>query len=117
MYEEVLLGNVKNTHNLLGRILIAKVEDEERLMKILRETPVIQGDPNWRCRSWVANVLKMTAADGKAVGTCTLEWSKIEHLAREYIGSKSAAGRYNDVALLAGPKPMWDMISQKEVFP
>ncbi len=56
-------------------------------------------------------------ADGKAVGTSTLDWGKIESFARDYVGAKAAAGRYNDVALLADPKPMWDMISQKEIFP
>lgn len=45
-YEEVPLQNVQSTNNLLARILIAKIENEERLVNIFRSIPVIQNDPN-----------------------------------------------------------------------
>jgi len=65
----VPLANVKNTNTLLARITIAKVENEQRLVEVFRNARVIQQDPNWRCRTWVVDVLSTIAKDGKAVGT------------------------------------------------
>lgn len=45
-YEEIPLTNVQQTTTLLGRILIAKIENEERLVGIIRNVPVISGDPD-----------------------------------------------------------------------
>ncbi|KIV97164.1 hypothetical protein PV10_00946 [Exophiala mesophila] len=67
-YAELELPNVQNTNTLLVRVIIAKVENLQRLLTILRGIPVIQNDPNWRCHSWCANALAAIAADGTAVG-------------------------------------------------
>ncbi|KAJ8125316.1 hypothetical protein O1611_g8323 [Lasiodiplodia mahajangana] len=116
-YEEVAVSNVKNTTNLLIRVLIAKVEDEKCLTKIFRTTPVVQGDPNWRCRTWIADALSRIAKDGKCVGTAQLDWSKIEAVARKYVAEKTAAGRYSDVRILMQPKPIWDILEGREILP
>ncbi|MCJ1404687.1 hypothetical protein MMC11_007913 [Xylographa trunciseda] len=116
-YEEVPLQNVRSTTNLLARILVAKIEDEERLAKIFRSIPIIQNDPSWRCRTWVANALAEIAKDGKAVGSSELDWQKVEATARDYVGRKAAAGRYQDAANLTKPSPTWDMLENKEVMP
>jgi len=115
-YEEAELGNVKKTNTLLARILIAKIEDEERLVKIFRSAPVVNNDANWRCRTWVADVLATINKDGKAVGTSELDWKKIEALAREYVGKKTAAKRYESVAELDLPRPTFDLIQGKEIL-
>ncbi|KAH7237852.1 hypothetical protein B0J15DRAFT_406079, partial [Fusarium solani] len=47
MYEEIPLFNVRSTNNLLARIVIANVEDGKRFVEIIRNTPVVQNDPNW----------------------------------------------------------------------
>ncbi|KAH9885939.1 hypothetical protein F4778DRAFT_492355 [Xylariomycetidae sp. FL2044] len=117
MYEEKPLDNVRNTHNLLGRMLVAKITDEQRLIQIMRSTPVTQNDPNWRCRTWMADVLANLAADGRAVGTSQLSWAEIESQARDYIGRKTAAGRYATSELLQKPKPTWDMLEGRETVP
>jgi hypothetical protein len=101
--------------NLLARVLIAKIENEDRLGDILRNIPVVQGNPNWRCRTWLANALAAIKADDKAVGTSQLNWVKIEKAAREYVAGKVASGRYMQDALK--PKPTWDMIEEKETVP
>lgn len=113
-YSEVSLANVQSTNNLLARILIAKVEDENRLIDIFRSTAVVQGDPNWRCRTWVADVLSRIAKDGTAVGTAELGWNRIEAVARDYVAKKTAAGRYLNAADMVLPKPTWDMLEGKE---
>ncbi|KAI0117708.1 hypothetical protein GGR51DRAFT_264009 [Nemania sp. FL0031] len=117
MYEEVEVSDVKSTDNLLIRVMIAKVEDEKRLAEILRTTPVIQGDPNWRCRTWITDALSGLTKDGKSVGTSQLDWSRIEPVARNYVAEKTAAGRYADVDALEAPRPTWDIIEGREIFP
>ena len=117
IYEEKPLANVQSTSRLLARIVIAKIEDEARLIELLRSTPVVQNNPNWRCCSWVADVLDRLAADGKAVGTAQLDWNKGETLAREYVAQKTALGRYTRADDLLLPKPTWDMLESKETVP
>lgn len=115
IYEEAELENVRSTTRLLARILIAKVEDHERLVTILRRTPIVQNDPDWRCRSWIASALGELEKDNKAVGTSQLNWSEIEMLARQYVARKIAVGRYQHTEDIGRPKPTWDMLENKEV--
>ncbi|KAI5455762.1 hypothetical protein BGZ63DRAFT_368375 [Mariannaea sp. PMI_226] len=116
IYEEVALENVRSTNTLLARVLIAKIEDNERLVQILRSVPVVQNDPNWRCRSWVADALASIESDGAVVGKAVLDWETIEYIAREYVASKIALGRYNS-GDMRRPKPTWDMLEEKETTP
>lgn len=113
-YEEIPVENVRTTNSLLARILIAKIEDHQRLIELLRCLPVVQGDLNWRCRTWVGIALAEIAKDGKCVGTAELSWSKIETFARQYVGRKTAAGRYRSAADMSKSKPTWDMLENKE---
>ncbi|KAF2001743.1 hypothetical protein P154DRAFT_553474 [Amniculicola lignicola CBS 123094] len=106
-YEEIPLENVRTTNSLLARILIAKIEDEQHLIALLRRLPVVQGDSNWRCRTWVANTLAEIAKDGKC----------IEAFARQYVGNKTAGGRYRSAADILKPEPTWDMLESKESVP
>ncbi|KAK4109456.1 hypothetical protein N656DRAFT_791870 [Canariomyces notabilis] len=106
MYEEIDLDDVQSTARLLARIVVAKIKDEKRLIEIFRTTPVVQNDPNWRCRTWVADVLSRIAEDGK-----------IEALARDYVAKKTEAGRYANAADLLLPKPTWNMFEEKEIVP
>ena len=115
IYEELDLRNVRMTNTLLARFVVAKIEDEERLVNILRSIPVIQKDPGWRCRTWLANALEVIARDGKAVGTSVLDWQKIETVARKYVADKKAAGRYDDGDKMQQARPTWDLIEGREV--
>ncbi|PIB02827.1 hypothetical protein CB0940_11960 [Cercospora beticola] len=117
VYEELDIRNVRMTNTLLARFVIAKIEDEKRLIEVLRSIPVIQKDPGWRCRTWVANALEALRQDGKAVGTALLDWQKIEPAARKYVADKKAAGRYNDVNQMQQARPTFDLIEGKEVLP
>ncbi|THW87989.1 hypothetical protein D6D15_06286 [Aureobasidium pullulans] len=115
-YEKADLKNVRFTNNLLARIMIAKVEDVERLERILQNVPVIQNDPEWRCRTWIKNALGELEKDGQVVGTAQLSWEKIERTARDYVAQKTAAGRYQQEDIIAKPRPMWDMLEEKETL-
>jgi hypothetical protein len=90
------VANIQVTVQLLARILIGKVEDLDRLDTILESVPVVQGDPNWRCKSWIVSAVEAIAKDGKAVGTSILDWAKIEELGRRtsrwHRGGNAAVG-------------------------
>ena len=58
--------------------------------------------------------MEAIAKDGKAVGTSKLDWTEIEELGRRYVAEKTAAGRYNELARLEGPRPTWDILENKE---
>ncbi|KAJ8133484.1 hypothetical protein O1611_g136 [Lasiodiplodia mahajangana] len=113
-FDEQGIDNVLNTNTLLARLLIAKIEDEQRLIALFRRLPVVQGDPNWRCRTWVASALDEIAKDGKCVGTAELDWGKIEAWGRQYVKDKTTAGRYEKNLL--EPRPTWDMLENKETI-
>nr|POE49203.1 hypothetical protein CFP56_32353 [Quercus suber] len=116
-YEETPLRSVQSTMNLLARITIAKIDNEDRLIRILRNLPVIQNDPDWRCRTWVASALDAMARDGKAVGTSELDWKNIETFAREYVSRKHAGGRYGSGIDMLAAKPTYDMMTHQETIP
>jgi hypothetical protein len=96
---------VKTTATLLARIVIAKIEDDARLVELFRTTSLVQDDPNWRCRTWVALVLARLKADGTIVGTSQLDWPTIKQTAREYVGRKKNAGRYQTTKNWDMPRP------------
>ncbi|KAF2967607.1 hypothetical protein GQX73_g6014 [Xylaria multiplex] len=116
-YEEARLRNIRNTTNLLARIVVAKIQDEERLIALLHRVPIIQGDSNWRCLTWIANALAEIAKDGKCVSSAQLDWQKIEAFARQYVGDKTANGRYQPAPELLRAKPTWNMLENKESIP
>jgi hypothetical protein len=58
VYEDRPLTNAQHSISLVGRILIGKIENEERLIRIIKETPIVQHNPNRRCRTWCADVLR-----------------------------------------------------------
>ena len=117
VYEEAPVRDVRNSGMLLARIVVGKITDEKRLIEIIRSAPVIQNDPNWRCRTWVADVLERVAKDGRAVGTSNLSWTRIERVARDYVGKKTAEGRYGRGSDPTKPKPTWDTLQGRELLP
>jgi hypothetical protein len=44
-----------------------------------------------------------------------LDWAKLEELGRRYVAEKTAAGRYKQNNI-SGPRPLWDMLENKEVI-
>lgn len=65
------------TNMLLVRVIIGKVKNNERLVNVLRTTPIRQGDSSWNCVVWVKEALEGLKADGKALGTCVIEWNRV----------------------------------------
>jgi len=117
MYESVNLNDVRSTNTLLARFVIAKVDNEQRLIQLLQNLPVVNGDPTWRCRTWIAQALVEIAKDGQCVGSSQLDWKTIEAFARQYVADKTAAGRYANAQDLLLPKPTYDLLEGKETVP
>lgn len=49
------VDNVRVTAQFFAHILIAKVEDHDRLTATLERVPIVQDDPKWRFWSWIAS--------------------------------------------------------------
>jgi hypothetical protein len=72
-----------STSMLLVRAMVGKVTDGNRLVEILRNTPIRQGQPGWNRVSWVKEALETLDADSKALGTRVTEWEKVRSEAME----------------------------------
>ncbi|KAL6231141.1 hypothetical protein BDW75DRAFT_244167 [Aspergillus navahoensis] len=112
-YQGVGLPDIQTTTTLLALILIAKVENEERLNVIIRSIPVVQHTPDWRCRTWLINALTALAKDGTAVGTSELDWGKLQQSQDNTSAENTSADRYQNAANFAGPRPTWGMLANK----
>ena len=108
------------TQMVLVRVAVAKIIDYDRMEQVIRQTPVIQNNPDWRCQAWVRNALRCLAADGPILGTATLDWSTIEATARRYAQQKEDQGRSRLGTIGPwNPKrvPTWDLIENQETIP
>jgi hypothetical protein len=76
------------TSMLLVRIMVGKVADGNRLVDILRKTPIRQGQPGWNCVLWVKEALQALKASGKALGTNVVEWEWVRNEAMSYCQQK-----------------------------
>lgn len=106
------------TSMLLGRVMVGKVESMDRLVSILRQVPIRQGQAEWNCVSWVKEALDTLSADGKALGTRVTEWQPVRDGVMWYIQKKRADHRYDgkgdfDMRLA----PTYDLMEGKELIP
>ncbi|KAI0431234.1 hypothetical protein F5Y09DRAFT_340911 [Xylaria sp. FL1042] len=115
--EEHRLWDVRATPTLLARILIAKIEDMNRLIGVLDRVGIVPGDPSWTSRHWVAGAVADIARDGRCVGTAELDWLRIQARGRQYVRAKFQTGRYGDELPLFELKPTWDMLKNMETVP
>jgi hypothetical protein len=79
----------------LVRILIAKVENMERLHEILRCVPIRQQKPVWNCVGWVQEAIQNLKADKKALGASETYWPMIRDAAAGYVEIKKLEGRFD----------------------
>ncbi|KAI1764281.1 hypothetical protein GGR53DRAFT_530793 [Hypoxylon sp. FL1150] len=115
-YEETPTPDVRTGHDLLARVLIAKIINQERLLAIIRDTTVT-GGANYNSQTWCQHVaarIKDYEGYGKAVGPSTTQnWRWVEREALRYVDWKTSEGRYISKAL---PKPTWDALAEKEIM-
>lgn len=105
------------TSMLLVRVLVGKVVDGDRLVGILRNTPLRQGQPGWNCVAWVKEALETLKDDGKALGTKVLQWEIVRNEAMSYCQRKKDQHRFDGQGNFDIKKaPTYDLIQRKEVI-
>jgi hypothetical protein len=98
--------------------MIGKVEKMDRLVNTLRSIPIRQGEQGWNCVSWVREALEAIQADGKALGTAIIEWSKVRDAAMAYCQKKRDEHRFDGRGDYDMTKAAtYDLIDQKETIP
>lgn len=103
------------TNMLLVRVIIGKVENNKRLVNVLRTTPIRQGDSSWNCVGWVKEALEGLKADGQALGTCVIEWNSVRDGAMTYCQRKKNEHRFDGEGNFdMGKAPTYDLIERKE---
>ena len=73
---------------LLVYVIIGKIEDRDRLVNVLRNNPIRQGDSGWNCVIWIKEALKGLKVDKKALGTSVIEWNQVQDRAMTYCQRK-----------------------------
>ena len=105
------------TSMLLIRIIVGKVADGHRLVEILRNTPIRQGQPGWNCVFWVKEALELLKVDPKALGTNVVEWERVRTQAMNYCQRKKDLHRFDGQGNFDMKKvPTYDLIQQKEII-
>jgi hypothetical protein len=106
------------TSALLVRVMIAKVENKDRLVSIIRNTPIRPDVAGWNCVGWVKEVLETLETDGKALGTGVIEWTKVRNGAMEYCQRKKDEHRFDGkVQFDMSKAATYDLIEGKETIP
>ncbi|KAI9827422.1 MAG: hypothetical protein M1819_006963 [Sarea resinae] len=112
-YEQRDLVSMK-TQMLLVRVLIAKIAKPRAAFdECLARVPVVQDDPDWRCRAWVSNALARLV-DDKILGGQTQDWTFIERESVAYVERKKTEGRFQKEPAPT-EVPTYDLIVAKEV--
>jgi hypothetical protein len=102
---------------LLVRIMVAKVKNKDRLVSVLRNTPIRQDQQGWNCVAWVKEALERLEDDGKAIGTSVTEWEAVRDKAMEYCQQKKDQHRFDGTGNFdMGKAPTYDLIERKELI-
>ncbi|KAK8131508.1 hypothetical protein PG984_007946 [Apiospora sp. TS-2023a] len=102
-------------NGLLVRVLIAKVNDKERLQEIFRGVPTRPGVAGWNCVGWVKEAVHALGSDSRALGSSAMDWVTIRNVAMGYVEKKHSNERFGknfDPTKI----PTWDFIIGKEVM-
>ncbi|KAK7943696.1 uncharacterized protein PG986_012809 [Apiospora aurea] len=79
-YEETEVP-IAPVNGLLVRVMIAKVNDKNRLQEIFRGIPERPDVPGWNCVGWVKEAVEALASDPRALGTSATAWDPIRDAA------------------------------------
>lgn len=115
---EELATPVQSANMLLIRVLVAKVAKTGRLITVLRNVPVRQGEPEWNCVAWVKEALQMLKADGKALGTAVIAWDAVRDAAMSYCKRKKDQHRFDGKAEFVTTRiATFDLLGGRETIP
>lgn len=115
-YEEVGCNMHGNGRELV-RFAIAKVKSCERLLDILREVSIVQGDPDWNCVFWVRDALDAVWKDSRAAGVPTVGWETYRGAAMRYCQRKIDNHRFDgEGEFNMSDVPTYDVLQDKEII-
>jgi hypothetical protein len=80
---------------IVVRILIAKVQNKDRLAEVLRQIPVRQGQQGWNCVAWIREALDELQVSKGVVGRSVVEWETVRNAAMEYCQRKRDEHRFD----------------------
>ncbi|KAL0929465.1 uncharacterized protein CTRU02_215631 [Colletotrichum truncatum] len=104
------------TSAILVRVVIAKIEDKDRLKSIFEEISLESEDFN--CVKFVKDGWRAAQKDNKALGTSAKGWKAIRDTAMWYVEKKRAEHRFDGTGTYDPTKvPTWDMLEDKELIP
>lgn len=118
------LADVRVTVQLLARVAIAKIEDEESIIEAIRKVPVdpVEWDgqrcgrePRWTCRVWLLAALKTIKNNNITLGTNVLDnIDGIIETTKVFVAKQMENGRYDSHAM--EPKPVLNMMTGEERY-
>lgn len=115
-FEEVRTS-LMPTQMILVRILIAKIENTDRLAQLLREVPVKQGQQDWNCVSWVKEALSQLEVSNGILGTSVIQWEAVRNAAMSYCQRKRDQRRFDSGTGYDTTRvPTFDLIQGKETI-
>ncbi|KAK6603900.1 hypothetical protein H4I95_05803 [Botrytis cinerea] len=107
-----------STQMLLVRVMVAKIENYDRMLQILRAIPIRSKDEGWNCVGWVREALVELQNDGKTLGTAVIEWTTVRDAAMNYYQKKKDEHRFDGVVEWKTTKvATFDLIDGKEIIP
>lgn len=106
--------DVRSSRRLNVRVLIATVEDEARLLQVLRLVPTYYGPDRCKCKNWVTSAFAMLKEDGRVLGQSVASWENAQEFAVWYAMLKHSGGRYAARYDLSLPKPTLDLLNHRE---
>ena len=84
---------------------------------MLRGTPTRQGDPSWNCVWWVKEALEGLKADGRALGSCVIEWDRVRDGAMTYCQRKKDQHRFDGEGNFdMGKAATYNLMEEKRQF-
>lgn len=114
-FEERLIS-LKAVDMILVRIMLAKVEDTEKLARLLRQVPIGQREEGgWNCVAWVKDALLRIERSEGVVGTNVLGWDAVREAALSYCRRKRDQRRFDGTDRYDPTQvPTFDLISTRE---
>ena len=100
---------------VLVRVMIAKVNNRDRLISILRNVPIRPHVLGWNCVEWVKEALELLEKDGKALGNSVTEWRTVRNAAMDYCQRKKDEHRFDGKAQFDMiTVPTYDLLEKRE---
>lgn len=105
------------TQMVLVRILIAKIENTDKLAQLLRQIPIRQEQQGWNCVLWIKEALSQLEISKNIMGTSVIRWEAVRNAALSYCQQKKDEHRFDGTVKVGESRvPTFDLIQGKETI-